>query len=132
MSAHPLDDQISAAAEHTERIASAVFPSGTGPVIDPRGWVDSVADDFMAAYLRDRRGCGHLQSPQPVAGTLRQMGVMRCMSCFTSYLEAETWSTCDRCAATGDVGSNAVTVGPLLLVLVLCQVCHVATLAEQE
>ncbi|MFG1709200.1 hypothetical protein ACFLIM_39015 [Nonomuraea sp. M3C6] len=103
-------------------------------MIEPRGWVNSVAADFMAAYLRRRQGCGHLQSPQPVFGTPRQMGVMRCMACFLSYFdEAESFSTCDRCAATcDDVGGSAVTEGPILLVLMLCRACRTATLAEQE
>ncbi|GGO63107.1 hypothetical protein [Nonomuraea cavernae] len=134
MSANPVDDQISAAAEHTERIVSAIFASAAAPVIDPVGWVSSVTKDFLAAYLRCRRRCGHLQSPQPVFGTPQQMGVMRCRACFLSYFgEAEAFSTCDRCAATGDgLGGTAVTAGPILLVLMLCEACRTATLAEQE
>lgn len=134
MSANPIDDQIAAATEHTARIVGDIFlPDGT-PVIDPRGWVLSVAGQFMTAYLRDHRTCGHLQHPQPLFGMPSQMGVMYCLSCFVSRLSASgSFVTCDRCAAPADdLGGTAMSDGPFVLVLMLCGACRTATLAEQE
>ncbi|MDP9843298.1 hypothetical protein [Streptosporangium lutulentum] len=92
-----------------------------------------MSDVFTTAYHQFPQECGHLRNPQPVFGTLREMGFLRCQPCFDAYTEAETWSTCDRCGANrGDVSSSAVTRGPLVLMLHLCASCTAASLAEQE
>lgn len=133
MSADPVDDQIQAAAAHAERIVTAHTPPGVPPVVGPRGWVDQVADDFMAAYMANPLGCGHLENPRPVFGALQQMGVLRCTVCFAVYSHVEMGLVCVRCdTASGDVRQSTVTMGPIILVLSLCGLCRAATIAEQE
>ncbi|MFF0770943.1 hypothetical protein ACFYUK_18805 [Nonomuraea wenchangensis] len=134
MSANPIDDQIEAAVAHTGRIAADIFASGS-KVDDPRGWVQQVADDFAAAYLVDLRGCGHLESPQPVFGAASQMGALWCLRCFYPRFTEAMWSTCDRCgriSPEGEAAVSAVTMGAVILVLCLCPPCQATVTAEQQ
>ncbi|GAB2918378.1 hypothetical protein ACFMQL_20360 [Nonomuraea fastidiosa] len=129
MSANPLHDQIEAAAAHMERIAANLFAGGK--VEEPGGWVQQVADEFMAAFRKNHDQCDHLGSPQPVFGTVAQPGVLRCVRCFTDWFEAKAWSRCDRCGRECDPSANAITVGALMIVVCLCQACHDALAAGQ-
>ncbi|PRX66143.1 hypothetical protein B0I32_106279 [Nonomuraea fuscirosea] len=129
MNMDPLQDQIDAAAAEAGRFAAGVFREGT--VNSPSGWIEQVADDFLRAYLGDPRRCEHLGSPRPTFGSLSQMGVMRCLPCFTSWFSEDAWSACNRCGQVGDTTVSAVTMGPIVVVLCLCNGCHGVLLAEQ-
>ncbi|MEV4749029.1 hypothetical protein AB0K21_21845 [Streptosporangium sp. NPDC049248] len=133
MNANPMSDQFYAAAAAARRIVAAhAFPDSP-VVVRPRGWVDEVSDDFMAAYRADPRGCLHLQSPQPVFGTLQEMGIVRCVGCYTLHALAGVRPPCDRCGGdSSDVCQGSVTVGPVVIVVSMCDACRAVTNAEQQ
>src|SRR4051812_48973309 len=96
----PQDDQLRAAASHTEQAVDSVAAI-TGHAMTELPKTGPVADAWRRWIATPTRGCRHLTSPAPAFAFLAVPGFMACGRCIdvltAKYQEVVPMDSCDIC-----------------------------------
>ena len=133
---HPADiafaDQLQAAEDHLAAILARTAPRlGLTEETSPSPWLSDRIEQFAEDILSgDVRVCEHLAqpiSPQPALGVFGNgPGRLACLHCVRTLMPTgpRTPIHCDHCGAPmDDAGPVLVEVGPVALLVLLCDPC---------